>query len=223
MTSVTFRLVKLGGHCHRQWSRSYVSSQGFRKAFFSSYLGNCYLGTPVDKLHHILYLAFVGCYEQAFWKHRDHILLAHELEQKGFQVSSVQKQRLGISLSSMQAGEAGPQLSGWWRYCYAILRTCGSENNTAISKVSETAALQQLLPECSSSHRFGRGSQKTLVVSWRHRTSVAMQRDVDISTFSTCPHSASLGQKSLNFLSFGLTRICVALFHSLPPSQAPRL
>lgn len=29
-------------------------------------LGNCYLGTPVDKLHHILHLAFIGGYKQAF-------------------------------------------------------------------------------------------------------------------------------------------------------------
>lgn len=171
-------MVKLQGHFPRQWSRSYASSQGFCKAFFSCYLGNRYLGTLVDKLHHILHLAFVGGYEQAFWKHGDHILLAHELAEKGFQVSSVQKQRLGISSSSMQAGEEGPQLPGRWRYCYAILWTCGSENNTAVSKVSDTEALQQLLPECLSSHRSGRGSQKTLRASWTHHTSVTMQRDV---------------------------------------------
>lgn len=193
-------MVKLRGHFHRQWFRSYVSSQGFCKAFFSCYLGNRYLGTLVDKLHHILHLAFVGGYEQAFWKHGNHILLAHELGEKGFQVSSVQKQRLGIGSSSMQAGEEGSQLPGWWRYCYAILWTCGSENNTAVSKVSETEALQQLLPECLSSHCFGRGSQKTLRASWRHCTSVAMHRDADSSMFSMCPHSPSLGQKPLNFL-----------------------
>lgn len=171
-------MVKLQGHFPRQWSRSYASSQGFCKAFFSCYLGNRYLGTLVDKLHHILHLAFVGGYEQAFWKHGDHILLAHELAEKGFQVSSVQKQRLGISSRSMQAGEEGPQLPGRWRYCYAILWTCGSENNTAVSKVSDMEALQQLLPECLSSHRSGRGSQKTLRASWTHHTSVTMQRDV---------------------------------------------
>lgn len=43
-------------------------------------------------------------------------------------------------------------------------------------------ALQQLLPERSSSHWLGRGSQKLLRTSCRHRTSVARWRDVDSST-----------------------------------------
>lgn len=57
----------------------------------------------------------------------------------------------------MHGGEKGPQLPGRQRCSYAIFWTCGSENNTAISDVSETGALQQLLPECSSAHWFGRG------------------------------------------------------------------
>lgn len=85
ITEFQFRIAKLQGHFRRQWFRSYVSSQGFCKAFFSCYLGNCYLGTLVDKLHHIIHLAFVRSYEKPFWKHSDHILLAHELGEKGLQ------------------------------------------------------------------------------------------------------------------------------------------
>lgn len=85
LASITFRIAKPQKHFYRQWFRSYVSSQGFCKAFFSCYLGNCYLGTLVDKLHHIIHLAFVRSYEKPFWKHSDHILLAHELGEKGLQ------------------------------------------------------------------------------------------------------------------------------------------
>lgn len=44
------------------------------------YLGYCYLGPLVDKLHNIIHLAFVCSYKQAFWQCTDHILLAHELK-----------------------------------------------------------------------------------------------------------------------------------------------
>lgn len=108
----TFKVVKQQEHFHRQWSGSNISSQGICKEFFSCYLGNCYLGTLVDKLHHIIHLAFVCSYEKAFWKHSDRILLAHELGEKGFQgkqwaSSFSPKQKLQISPSSVHRCQRG--------------------------------------------------------------------------------------------------------------------
>ena len=46
--------------------KTWAFPQGIAKCLLSRYLGNCYLGALVDELNHILRLAFVRSYEQAF-------------------------------------------------------------------------------------------------------------------------------------------------------------
>lgn len=46
--------------------KTWAFPQGIAKRLLSRYLGNCYLGALVDELNHILRLAFVRSYEQAF-------------------------------------------------------------------------------------------------------------------------------------------------------------
>ena len=87
--------------------KTWAFPQGIAKRLLSRYLGNCYLGALVDELNHILRLAFVRSYEQAFWKCADRILLAHELGEKDVFGEVVDKFLRLNTTSRAQAGTLG--------------------------------------------------------------------------------------------------------------------